>query len=366
MKSDRGGTYKLTADIEGESLLKLLAQNGILPENDCGGLGICGKCKVKLVQGAASPHHPDELGYLRREELDAGIRLACLCRVSGEVTTSIIQPRIAMQIQEQGWTHDFPLNPIIKKQYLVLKPKKNESLYTCLLREGGESIDNALTITRTLASAPPELTIVTFQGRIVGIERGDTRDSCYGVAVDIGTTTIVAQLVDLNSGRTMSTTSMINPQFPLGSDVLSRIHYARQEPARIHELASLLRNAVNELIARLFKSVGTDLNHCYIISVAANTIMLHLFLGIDPQSLGCYPYRPVFLEALQCNASDLHIQASSFAVLQCLPGLSGFVGADISAGLLALNLTDTKENILFVDMGGVPMEKWQFLSMEGL
>lgn len=351
MENDQTGVHKLEARINGESLLSLLTQNGLSLETDCGGLGICGKCKVKLMRGAASPHHPDELGYLRKEELDAGIRMACLCQVNGEVVISMPQPRITMQIQEQGRTYDFPLNPVIKKQYIVLKPQENESLYNCLLRGSGGSIDNALTIARALGSTSPKLTAITFKGRLIGIEEGDTCESCYGVAIDIGTTTVVVELVDLKTGRTMSTASMINPQFSLGSDVLSRIHYARQESVNINKLASLLRDAINELTASLFETAGADLNHCYIISVAGNTVMLHLFLGIYPQSLGSYPYRPVFLEALQFKASDLGIQASSFAVLQCLPGLSGFVGADISAGLLALNITGTSEIALFIDMG---------------
>lgn len=351
MGNDQAGIHKLETNINGESLLSLLTQNGLLPETDCGGIGICGKCKVKLMRGEASAHHPEELGYLSREELDAGIRLACLCHVNGEVVVSIPQPRITMQIQEQGKTYDFPLNPVIKKQYIVLEPQENESLYNCLLRGYGGSTDNALTIARALGDTSQELTAITFKGTLIGIEEGDTRESCYGVAIDIGTTTVVAELVDLNTGRTMSTASMINPQFSLGSDVLSRIHYARQESANINKLASLLRNAINELTVSLFETTGADPNHCYIISVAGNTVMLHLFLGIDPQSLGRYPYRPVFLEALQFKASDLGIQASSFAVLQCLPGLSGFVGADISAGLLALNITGTSEIALFIDMG---------------
>lgn len=351
MKNDPALAHKLKADINGESLLDVLTRNGLSLETDCGGLGLCGKCKVNLIAGATSPHHPEELAGLGKKELDAGVRLACLCRVKDEVVVSLPHPPRTMQIQEQGRIVDFPLNPVVKKDYFVLNPRENESLYHCLLRENKGPAENVLTLARDIAGFFPELTAVNLKGKLIGIEGGDTRSFCYGIAIDIGTTTIVAELADLNTGQTMSTASMINPQFQLGSDVLSRIHYARQDPSHIERLASLVRDAVNQLIDSLFETAKADRNHCYILSLAANTVMLHLFLGIDAQSLGRYPYRPAFLEPLEFKASELAIKASPFAVLQCLPGLSGFVGADISAGLLALNLTGNRDTVLFIDMG---------------
>lgn len=351
MGGERRRVHRLTARSEGESLLDAAARAGLALPSDCGGTGVCGKCRVMLVQGAPSPHHPDEMRFLARDELAAGMRLACRCRVRDEVTVALPAVRNAMQIQEAGRTRDVALDPVITKAHVFVAPGTNESLYGRLVGTNDGVTDNPLAVARALGVLPPGLTAVSCQGRVLGLEAGDTRPFCFGVALDIGTTTLVAELVDLPTGRTVSTASMINPQFSLGADVLSRIAYAGRGGAHLETLASLLRDAVNELLTRLCAAAGADREHCYVVSVAGNTVMLHLFLGVAPGSLGRHPYRPVFLEALTCRAADLGLAAAPCAVVQLLPGLSGFVGADIVAGLLALDLLDARENALFVDMG---------------
>ncbi|MBU2429934.1 MAG: DUF4445 domain-containing protein, partial [Proteobacteria bacterium] len=352
MKNDLTAVHRLNARVGGESLLSLLIRNRLSPASDCNGLGLCGKCKVQIVQGTASPLCSEETEHLRKKELDAGFRLACLCRVEGEVMITSSEPEISMQIQEQGFTAcTFPLNPVIKKQLIVLEPQTHESRYQCLVSKTGVPIENTLAIAGALADSPSMLTAVKFQNRLIGIETADTRSTGFGIAVDIGTTTLVAALIDFNTGKTLATASAINPQFQLGSDVLSRIHFAQQSPSHLDMLSSLLRNEINRLAADLLETAGADPTQCYLISVAGNTVMLHLLLGIDPRPLGRHPYQPVFLETLEVKASDLDIALSPFAVLQCLPGLSAFIGADIQAGLLALNLTKNTDNTLFIDMG---------------
>lgn len=351
MQKDQSRVYTLEAKQAGELLIDLLARNGLHSEKDCGGLGVCGKCKVKCLQGAQSPPQAEELAHLSEAELAGDIRLACSCRVHGEVAVSIPRRYDVMRIQEQGSTIRCALDPAIEKHYLELAPAENESLYQALCRQTGRSPEDALAVAQALGRYGPAITAVFLQGRLAGIEKGNTSGVMYGVAVDIGTTTVAAELIDLTTGGAVGTASMINPQFTLGSDVLSRIHFAQQQTRHIDRLAELIRDGLDALITRLFKTAGLDRNYCYKISIAGNTVMLHLLLGVDPQPLGRYPYRPVFLEPLRMKAAQLNLRASPFAVVQCLPGLSGFIGADITAGLIALDLVSSSRNTIFLDMG---------------
>jgi len=343
--------HRLQAGSTNQNLYDLITRSGLPLAGDCGGTGICGNCRVQVHRGRVSPPHPDELEYLSREELASGVRLACRCQAAGEITLSIPESAVTMQILEKTRSIEIELAPPVGKESITLDPQSDESMYGALLRQSSCLTCDPAALLPKIPDMPPTLTMVRMNGELIGLETGDTRSHCYGVAVDIGTTTIVAELVDVNDGRSLATASMINPQFSLGADVLSRIHYAGQDERNLHKLTSLLTDALNSLITQLCSQAAVVLQHCYLISVAANTAMMHMLLGVDPRSLGRYPYRPVFKERLQVRAADCHIKAAPGAILQCLPAISGFVGADISAGLLALDLFHSPGNNLFIDMG---------------
>lgn len=349
--NNRSSVYQLHAASDGSSLFALITNNGIALSADCGGLGICGNCRVKILGGEVSAHHPDELEYLFADELASGIRLACRCQVTGEVTISIPQSGTAMQILETTADLDIKLDPPVKKQLLVLAPGPQESMFEALQRQTRGPIAYPLTLIREIAALPTTVTVVTMKDCIIGLEPGDTHARIYGMAVDIGTTTIVAELLELATGRTLSVASMVNPQFALGADVVSRIHYAGQDEQHLHKLASLLVNTLNEVIEQLCGAAAVDRQECYLITVAANAVMMHLLLGVNPAALGRYPYRTVFREALQLRAADLNIKAAPGAIVQCLPAISAFIGADISAGILVLDLKNAPGSTLFIDMG---------------
>lgn len=351
MPTEHNDIHHLKADSTGERLIDVIKRDGLFVENDCQAKGTCGKCKVKVIRGIATGPLPEELKILGKKEIENKIRLACLCRVKGEVTIFLPQSEHHMQIQEQGRLYDFDLDPIIKKRHFILKPEKNESLYGALCKKTNSKADNPLDIVKALGTNSNSITAVCYRDRLIGIERGDTSDFCYGVALDIGTTTVAAELVDLNTAGVLSTKSILNPQFATGSDVLSRIYFAKQHPGHIHKLSKLIQAGVNELITALFRCAGIHRKHCYLISVAGNTVMLHLFMGVSPAALGYYPYRAVFVEELNLETAKVNIKAAPFAMLQCLPGLSGFIGADITAGLSALDLMTSNRKILFIDLG---------------
>lgn len=351
MQTEHNTIYKVKANSDGELLINALERSGLPIESICGGAGKCGKCKVKIVRGAAWPHLPEELEMLDRKEIENGIRLSCLCHFKGEADIVLPQSENEMQIQVQGKVSDFHFDPIIQKRHIVLEPKENESLYDCLCKKVKTETDNPLDIVQSLGVNSTSITLILHQDRLIGIETGDTADFCYGVAVDIGTTTVAAELIDLNTASVLSTKSILNPQFAMGSDVLSRIHLAQQHSKNFHKLTRLIQDAIKNLITSLFESTKLNQNHCYLIYVAGNTTMLHLFMGTSPSSLGYYPYRAIFLEPLQIEAAKLNIKAASCAVVQTLPSINSFIGADITSGIMALDLDNAGRNVLFLDIG---------------
>ena len=195
------------------------------------------------------------------------------------------------------------------------------------------------------------LTATYAQDRLLGLESGDTTGQTYGLAVDIGTTTVVASLLNLETGAEVDHAAALNPQSAHGQDVLTRISFAQKADQGLEILQRAIADGLNAIIRTLCVRNGVDAEHIYELTIAANATMLHLLLGVDPSSMGRAPYLPVFTRALHPKAADLGLRVSPFARVYCLPGVSAYVGADIVAGAALCRLQSTEENILFIDIG---------------
>lgn len=185
---------------------------------------------------------------------------------------------------------------------------------------------------------------------LIGIEPGDTRAEMYGLAVDLGTTTIVGRLHDLASGHVLATVAEANPQIRYGDDVVSRIHHAG-DPAGGEMLQSVVTRCLNDLLSRACSEAGVSRERVYEVVVAGNTTMGHLLVGLPVASLGQAPYHAHTLEMQDRAAASLGIKAAPGARLVVLPNIAGFVGADTTAVALAVGLDDLNENTLVVDIG---------------
>ncbi len=187
---------------------------------------------------------------------------------------------------------------------------------------------------------------------LIGIETGDTTDFLYGVAIDVGTTTLVTSLVDMNTGAELAIASMINPQKKFGLDVLTRITYEIENPIGSREkLQHTIVNAINQMISDMCHESGIDRKKIYEISIAANCTMMHFILGVDATPIGNSPYAPAFVKSKNILAKEIGLKASTGARLYCLPSVSAYIGADIVAGAYVCELHKAKENILFIDIG---------------
>ena len=177
------------------------------------------------------------------------------------------------------------------------------------------------------------------------------KDAAYGIAIDIGTTTVVVYLEDLNAHKNISTSSFLNPQNSYGADVISRIQSVMQQPESQIEQKQLITGAISDAIRKLAEENGLSGNDIMQVFIAGNNPMLHLLLGKDPSGLAIYPFTPSFLDGLSLSGADLGLDYCKNSTVSLLPSLSAYVGADIMAGMAATELPDDDDFSLFIDIG---------------
>ncbi|MDY6835734.1 MAG: ASKHA domain-containing protein [Chloroflexota bacterium] len=343
----------------GNSILQILHEADLDIESPCAGEGICGKCKVQVLQGQISSIEEEEAGLLSASEITQGIRLACRAHVLGDVKLSIVVPGINdIRILEQGNMPEFTVDPNIRKVFINPNPPSLQDNSSDIERieeelkiSGEVRLDVLRSLPVTLRESEFKITCVLSGEKIIGIEEGDTTDKGYGVAVDIGTTTVVASVIDLNTGREIGTASALNAQVKYGSDVLSRIQQTRRNLNKVGELKGMIVRTVNSLIGQICAEQSIDRKYIYELVAAGNSTMMHLFLGISPSYIGVSPYAPVFRRGLMVKARELEIDISEFGEVYCLPIASGYVGADIVAGIMATELHKANEPSLLIDIG---------------
>ncbi|MCP4714917.1 MAG: 2Fe-2S iron-sulfur cluster binding domain-containing protein, partial [Deltaproteobacteria bacterium] len=306
----------------------------------CGAEGICRKCKIRAFE-KMGPLTPTELGCLTEEELAKGIRLACQARVIQDTRVEIIYklPFTIRLVDEPVGEH-VELNPRIVKEFVSV-PESGKPLREALLaaisahsgRGSGSEIEPArleAELARRFAvhfqKDHTEATAVCIEGRLVCLEEGDTSRSCYAVAVDLGTNTIVASLVDLVSGNKIAVVTDANPQIELGHDFESRIEMVAEDDLNLEILNEEILLRIDILIQELCRVRDISPLHVYEIAVSGSTGMLHLFLTGAPGLLEQHADG-------RYQAKQLEIHAPEQAAVYAMPVLSTFAGADITAGI---------------------------------
>ena len=338
----------------GKNLLEILVENNIFIDNPCNGKGSCGKCKVKILDGEISKPSETELKFLNENELSEGIRLSCLINPTSNITVETLQVERKHKILTTGYTPKFEFSPsITKKVFEIETPSlQNQTPFE-------DSIVNALSLDSidisVLENTPPfygKATGVFSNNTLIAIENQDTSDLIYGVAIDIGTTTVVASLVNMINGKEIASASIINPQKKFGLDVLTRITYALDNPeTSTKNLQYEIVNGINEMILEICSKSGVNKSNIYEISIAANCTMLHFLLGVDSSSIGRSPFAPAFVKSKNVPASSIGINVNSTCRLYCLPSVSAYIGADIVAGAYVCELHKAEDNVLFIDIG---------------
>ncbi|ADG83451.1 ASKHA domain-containing protein [Thermincola potens] len=350
--------------MEGSTIMEIMNEAGLDFDFPCGGRGKCGKCRVKILQGAGRPT-AQEVDILEESDLKQGIRLACLTKVYGNMSVELpnykkLEHNILMASEERS----FQLEPHLKKIFIEVDRPDLENhrsdwqrFRDGLARGGYDSLDSEVPLALfrrlpdALRQAQNRVTAVMYGSKVVGVEERDTTATMLGMAFDIGTTTIVGYLLDLYSGKELSVVSTLNPQTKYGADVISRVNFAGREEQGLNKLHTAVVEALNKLIGEAAEKAGISRNHIYGVSIAANTCMHHLFLGISPQSIAVSPYVPAVSEPVVAKAAELRIDINPAGKIFVLPNIAGFVGADTAAVLLAVELDRSEDVKLVIDIG---------------
>ncbi|WP_018591328.1 ASKHA domain-containing protein [Terrisporobacter glycolicus] len=345
---------KIFIEKENKTLMDVLLDENIFVDNACNGKGVCGKCKIKLISGNLGELSETEKKLLSQEEINDNIRLSCLVKPKEDIKIELLQKERKHKVLSSGYMPKFQVNPSIHKKLISLEKSTLENqrpLENEILRQLNiDKLDWKLL--KEIKSQDEKITAVFNNDEVIYMEKNDTRDKIYGVIMDIGTTTVVTSLVDINSGAELCVESMINVQKQYGLDVLTRITYeVENEEDGVENLQKAIVASINEMIEKLCKKANVNKKHIYEITVAANCTMMHMLLGIDAKSIGKSPFAPIFTTSKNVLAKDIGLLACEEARLYCLPSVSAYIGADIVAGAYVCELNKTDEDVLFIDIG---------------
>jgi uncharacterized 2Fe-2S/4Fe-4S cluster protein (DUF4445 family) len=327
----------------------------------CNKRGLCGKCFVEVVSGEFLPPSAKEEFWIKEKRLGENFRLACQLRITGNLEIKIPAASIleAVPVLPNIARSAVIPDPAVRKYEIELaRPEISspQSLFD-LITEGLAA--GALKVPATLLADLPRIVeegrftitvAVHAESEIIAVEPGASLAN-LGLAVDIGTTTLVMDLVDLDSGRTIDTEAALNGQVRRGADVISRIAYAYGHPERAAELRALVVGTLNEMIARLLKRNGAGSRSVYEVVVSGNTVMSHLFLGVPVDTLAAAPYQAVFSRGPSLAAAEAGFDINPRARVYLSPNIMSFVGGDISSGIIASRLAEKDGNFLLIDLG---------------
>lgn len=333
----------ITAE-HGQNLLKVLHNAGIMVESTCGGKGRCRKCKVR-IKG-------------KNETQDREV-ISCLTEIESDL--EVILPEKVRFIDRKSRLLDTSkletVTSIKKVFYEIPKPSLEDQrgdldrvLETAGLK-GKVSLALSRKVSQVLRENNFAVTLVIRGDELLDIEGGDTSAALYGVAFDIGTTTMVCSLFDYQAQKVLATLSATNPQRKHGGDVISRITFANEEPGNLELLQKEVIGGLNELLEQACKQAGVNPQHIYYATVVGNTCMNHLFLGLNPQRLALAPYVPVIQRPVEVKAEELGLAINSAGFVYALPNIAGFVGADTVGVILSTRLYEATEPILAIDLG---------------
>lgn len=342
---------------EQENLLDALVRAQIDIPTDCAGRGTCGKCLVRLGSGELTAPTERELTRIPEKLRAEGWRLACQsyprsARVSIEVRGTAGQRRILTTSR----LHHGAAHPAVKTVSVELEPPTLEDKRSDLERfdEALGGVDVPLRVLKelpaTLRDGKWTVTATCYRRRVIDLHPGRLERQLFGVAVDIGTSKVIAYLFDLHRGSLVDQEAIENPQMRYGEDVISRIAHASQNHAAA-TLAQAVREGINATLGTLYERQEVHENHVCDMTVVGNTAMHHLALGLSPVGLGQAPFAPAAAEPLTLRACELGLMMNPEGGVHFPPPIAGFVGSDALAVIAATRLASKKRPSMAIDIG---------------
>ena len=342
----------------GVTLFDAASWNGIAIDSTCGGHGTCKKCRIRFKADPPLPTSLDLRAYTAQEIKD-GWRLACRTPATSDADIEVPPLTTRPKAATVGVGRQVILRPAVRKRYLELAEPTLADQVTDLERVLGELTDlnpvADLAVLRalgtTLRRSDFKVTAVVADEALIAIEPGDTTGRAFGLAFDLGTTTVVATLLDLTTGTPVAVESMLNKQQPFGADVIARISATMLDPAARERLQALAQETLAELATAACRAGGVAQDEVYEVALAGNATMVHLVLGIDPEPLGVAPFIMSTRLLPEVRALDLGVPAHPQARAVVFPAFGAYVGGDITAGLLASGMDRDPRIRLFIDIG---------------
>lgn len=376
--------YQRTIEVSsGDSLIRAALQAGVHINASCGGEGVCAKCRVQVEQGEVNEGISERLSP---EDVEAGFRLACQANIIGDATVRVpvesamdrsvfdkkVSPRRTARIQQMDFDSLKERGlfiPPVEKAYLELPPpdaQNNMPDVTRLieflkLQSDEHKLELTIPVIRKLPSILREhdfkVTVtlvrpVRDDGKtlLTNIQPGDTTDQNYAIALDIGTTTIYAQIIDLKSGESLAEDGDFNGQISYGEDVISRMMYAEKGEG-LETLQRTVVGTINKVLGNIIRQAGVQRESISTITMAGNTTMTQLLLAIDPSYLRRSPYVPASTMYPPFGAATIGLELDEHVIALLYPAISSYVGGDIVAGIMGTGLYREEELTLFLDIG---------------
>jgi len=358
----------------GTSLLDAVKTASLPLKTTCGGKGTCGDCVIQIIEGT---YHSKPSAALSDKLASQEFSLACQTEVKDNITVQLPQFRELdiksivdskfFKEQRDNISGVYELNPSVKKIELLLSPPTLEDNYSDLRRIERQlqkelalkKIDCEYSVLKKLAQTVRKnkgkisifLSLSGKQATVIDVAPQSEGKKLYGIACDVGTTTVALHLVDLQNEKILATASSLNQQIACGEDIISRINFA-QKPGRLKKLQELIILTLNNLIKKASKSAKVSISDIYLASVSGNTTMIHLLLNLEPRYIREEPYVPTFNQVPTILSRDLGLKMNNEGRIYCSPAVGSYVGGDITAGLLCTPiLRDSKKVALFIDAG---------------
>ena len=348
----------------GTTIMEALQEVDVRVEGDCGGLGKCGRCRVRVLSEMRPPSE-EENELLGEDEIEEGIRLACRSRIEKDLVIQVEETdseRLDHQILATGTRPVFQLDPLIDERLVILDttPQKN-GLSDCeriKLALGGEypdlevSLHCLRTLPALLEKTSFKVTAAIHRNSLLALHEREEVGGLYGLTFDLGTSTLVGKIIRLSDGKEIAAISRLNSQSKYGADIISRIQYVKEQRHGLEELSRLIINDLNQITKQLLEEGDLKADDIFITVAAGNTTMQHLLLSLNPTDIAHAPFAPVSTDGLILRAADIGITLHPEALLYVMPSRSGYIGGDLISMILASGCAEQDDKIaLGLDLG---------------
>lgn len=349
----------------GRTILDIAQEAGVYIDSQCNGKGKCGKCRIRVLEGRVSPFTQEESLFVKVFEQEMGYRLACMARVKDDVAVLVAGENVLASVASRKMfsKRTKAINPAVKSYQISINVHGNGRTEHCQdiieqLRTQygltGITIDSGIIegLKKEPIKGNGEVIVAVWMDKEIVAIQPEEAGLPFGIALDIGTTTVALYLCDLIKGDVIASGSFTNPQVLFGPDIMSRISYSAEHPVDgVKRMQRELINSVNALIDSLVLSKGYSAHQIIDMTVVGNTVMHHIFLGIAPDRLGLWPFEPLVKESVNRKAHTLGLIINPYSYVHVLPVEAGFVGAD-NVGVLISEEPYNKDELSFIiDIG---------------